>query len=686
MAVVPTKLRAPQSGASMPVSGRETMAKPVARDTMAKAQLIADEDVETAEGSSEIRSMAPLPGERDHHCTDPLWILLLLAALGVLYVPVTKALEEGDMSKYTSGFDYKGRMCGHDICDNGEVCGHFIYFCSKLGESGIDTFHPICIDSCPTSNLTSHLCYDEASMGPLLVQDWPTKEYGVKCLQRSHRLREDQEHLRKRLAGDMTRFKNAAHTPGMVLDCVASIAMARWHLLIVAFVSIAAGLMYMLFLWSFLDFLIHGSVVLVILMPTAFGVWNLFVFHNAGGIGAAVRGDSQAQEALWMGSAGVAVGFFLWCALKQILKKLDTAEGCIIATTECLFQLPFIMLEPAFSLMVKLAVVLPLLLIMFAYASTGDMKLTETAHGIRRHLQLDKEQICVILYCLFLIAWLVELIHNMTQYVLVYIAEKWYFTEYVGGRKADVPGFCVVLEATCNLFRYHLGSVIFGSLQKTLFRIPKILADGIFPFGCFSVPKHKDSNRRCSVSLMLALLGKEGYMDMAITSADYLEATEKATLTLDDSSAERVLTWTQLVFELGGLLLMTGVATLYMAVTVHSNPQFTDPASDMFLKEPDVVVILAAVLGLAVGISFMGVFDVIGDTILYCLALEMHRDEVKAQEREESGWCTGRDGNSGGFFTWMFWGEDEPEYDHHPPLRFAPTCLKELVQPRGRAR
>ena len=33
--------------------------------------------------------------------------------------------------------------------------------------------------------------------------------------------------------------------------------------------------------------------------------------------------------------------------------------------------------------------------------------------------------------------------------------------------------------------------------------------------------------------------------------------------------------------------------------------------------------IVAAVLGLAVGISFMGVFDVIGDTILYCLALEM---------------------------------------------------------------
>ena len=104
------------------------MAEPVSGREMPKAQLIADEDVETAEGSSEIRSltsetpksrspsspkypriltlkglgfrvqapmqkrsMAPLPGERDHRCTDPVWILVLLAALGVLYVPFTKA-------------------------------------------------------------------------------------------------------------------------------------------------------------------------------------------------------------------------------------------------------------------------------------------------------------------------------------------------------------------------------------------------------------------------------------------------------------------------------------------------------------------------------------------------------------------------------------------------------------------
>ena len=112
---------------------------------------------------------------------------------------------------------------------------------------------------------------------------------------------------------------------------------------------------------------------------------------------------------------------------------------------------------------------------------------------------------------------------------------------------------------------------------------------------------------------------------------------------------------------------------------------------EMFLKEPDAVVALAAVLGLAVGVSFMNVFDVIGDTILYCLALQeqrftqlknahnpYHKDDATLMER----WglkskvlslafcvavgaftprCTCRDG-SGGFLSWMM-GYDEHEQD-----------------------
>ena len=76
---------------------------------MAKVPLM-ESDVETAaEASVETshepvgRSVAPLPGQWHHHCTDPCWILLLIAALGVLYFPVQQALQAGDMSKYMRG-------------------------------------------------------------------------------------------------------------------------------------------------------------------------------------------------------------------------------------------------------------------------------------------------------------------------------------------------------------------------------------------------------------------------------------------------------------------------------------------------------------------------------------------------------------------------------------------------------
>ena len=697
MAVVPKGLRTSNGdGASMRIS-RE--------DAMAKVPLM-ESDVETAaEASVETshepvgRSVAPLPGQWHHHCTDPCWILLLIAAVGVLYFPIQEAMQTGDMSKYMRGFDYMGRMCGRDECAPGQICGRFIYFCSKVEENGIDTLHPICVDSCPTNNLTSHVCFDSDTQSTLLVPDWPTEEFNMKCLQRSHRLRAEEEHERKRLAGDVTRFKGGAgHTPGILLDCIASIARARLHLVVVIFVSTAAGFMYMLFLWSCLKFLIYGSLVLVILIPSSFGLWHLFIVYRGGGVTAALSGNLQIQQSLWMGLAGVSIGLFLWCTLKQIFNRIQTAEGCIMATTECLFELPFVLLEPAFSLLAKVMIALPLFILMLEYASTGEMQLIATERGIHRHLQLRKEQWGIIFYFAFLIAWTLELVHNMTQYILAFIAQRWYFTPYVGEQKVDVPGICVTFESTCNLFRYHFGSVVFGSLLKTLFRIPKMFAYSIFLLGCCKYSKHKEvkesSGTKFTASLMFALLRKEGYMDMAITSSDYCEATEHATFTLDDSSTELVLTWTQIIFELGGWVLMTGVGALYMAVTVHSNPRFTDATDDeMFLKEPDAVVALAGVLGLAVGVSFMNVFDVIGDTILYCLALEEqrftqlrnasnphHKDDATLIERWEgltnkvlslvfcieagafTPRCTCRDSSSGGFLSWMM-GYDEYEQD-----------------------
>ena len=82
-----------------------------------------------------------------------------------------------------------GRMCGRDECAPGQICGRFIYFCSKVEEDGIDTLHPICVDTCPTSNQTSHVCFDSDTHSTLLVPDWPTEEFNMKCLQRSHRLK-----------------------------------------------------------------------------------------------------------------------------------------------------------------------------------------------------------------------------------------------------------------------------------------------------------------------------------------------------------------------------------------------------------------------------------------------------------------------------------------------------------------
>eukprot|EP00439_Symbiodinium_sp_Y106_P003582 s1125_g1.t1 len=476
-------------------------------DVIAKAPLMVESDLETAaDGSDESghepvgRSVAPLPGHLDHHCTDVWWIFVLIAALAVLYVPSLQGIQNGDMSKFMRGFDYQGRMCGRDICDNGEVCGRFVYFCSRtvVGEEGIDTLHPICVDSCPTSNLTSHVCYDEQTLSTVSVPDWPTEEFNMKCLQKSHAARESclfetQEHERKRLAGDMTRFKDAAGTPGLLLDCIASLTKARVHLVIVIFVAIIAGFMYMLFLWACASFLIHGSLTLMTIIPLAFGIFQLLMAFHGGGFSAAIGGDLAVQQSLWVGLTGVSFGAIMCCTMVKIARGVNTAEGVVTATTECLFEIPSILLEPAFSLMIKVLLAGPLIFLALDYASTGKMYLIQGEHGIHRNLSLQAEQWGVILYFFVMILWVLELVHNMTQYILAYVSQRWYFTPYVDDQKIDLPQIFLVVEATWNLFRYHLGSVIFGSFLKTLLRVPKMIAYVIFLVGCCSVSAKRNS-------------------------------------------------------------------------------------------------------------------------------------------------------------------------------------------------
>eukprot|EP00913_Durusdinium_trenchii_P001123 g1031.t1 len=327
--------------------------------------------------------VSPLPGHLEHYCTNVMWIFFLPLALGFLYFPIQAAMEEGDVSKFFRGFDYYGRtvavaplrfrgfvMCGRDVCETGP-CGRFIYFCARNAEEFPDTAHPICVDSCPTSNLTSHICWDADAMAAVSMPDVPTVEFNMKCLQREHAIKdltlsEKEDAKESRLFQGLSRFRGAGSIEGFLMDSVRAPG---------GKVASDVCFFYMLFLRYLSGFLIHVSLLLMMIVPACFGLFHLFKVFTSGGLSEVIGGNTEVQTSFLSGIAGMCVALVLCCTLAHISRGIQTAEGCILATTDCMFEIPSILLEPLVSLVLKTLTVGPMVGLMLVYASTGRMRL-----------------------------------------------------------------------------------------------------------------------------------------------------------------------------------------------------------------------------------------------------------------------------------------------------------------------
>ncbi|CAJ1428497.1 unnamed protein product [Effrenium voratum] len=124
-------------------------------------------------------------------------------------------------------------MCGRDLCDNGVPCGSLTYFCARPEDVKPDTAHPICVGVCPTSNQTSHICFDQTS-GTVALPDAPTVQFNMKCLQQRHLEEENSKHL---ISRGMERFKEAGSFEGLFMDSAHSIKRAQLLMLYVFLVS-----------------------------------------------------------------------------------------------------------------------------------------------------------------------------------------------------------------------------------------------------------------------------------------------------------------------------------------------------------------------------------------------------------------------------------------------------------------
>jgi len=127
---------------------------------------------------------------------------------------------------------------------------------------------------------------------------------------------------------------------------------------------------------------------------------------------------------------------------------------------------------------------------------------------------------------------------------------------------------------------------------------------------------------------MVKFLNKNAYLVTAVESKNYCEASQTAfNIIMTELAEVAVLQGATFIFQLGGLITITG-AGIYLTWFLCLNvDQLNDPKSEYYVSNPETVTALAGLISFTIALVFTFVFDVVSDSILFCYSLDKKRCE-----------------------------------------------------------
>lgn len=589
-------------------------------------------------------------GHATHRCTDPAMVLVFLVAFGYWCYICNYARENGDIRRLYHGYNFTGGLCGVD-----DEANAFLYWCKPSSMElpgvvqGIDLAHPICIESCPTSTETSHNCYESHTTAPRVVLDSSGSyqetvtynfkqepDYPSKVFARGYCMPEE-DGLRKMI---MSKLEDS-YAYRLLLEA-REIENAWMPIMMAGVFAFICGILYLCVLHKVARCFVYVSLAVCVLLPMAAGVNLILVSFGEGFDGVPHTGVSWYNRLLGIALVlvGVIFAVIAFCAKRSI----DIAIGCIQAGTECIFAMPSLLLEPVLACAMKVIIVVSMFWGFLHLMSCGEVHRASLASyvalnslgepkGIARSFTYEDGELYYMCYYLFMIFWASSFCSAMSQFVLAYSVQLWYFTPYAGSGKPDVPSQPLVRGFWVGC-RYHLGTILFGSLLVAICEIFQV----IFKFIAKQAKDDGNAILKVIASCLACCVGcikkcvefinKNAYMDVAINSTNFCPAAKHALQVIVSSAAAIAIlngaTWIVTIAGVGSIVSGSVAMTYFMVTRV---PMFSETDSDLYVQDPVLVCIIAGLLSTIVALTFMKVFGMASDTIIFCFAVDSKRRE-----------------------------------------------------------
>jgi len=565
-----------------------------------------------------------------HHCTDVACCLLFAVVLCNFAFLFAWCQRAGDVGKLFHGIDYKGQICG---VDPQVVNEPYLYWCPSSmaqGRLSLNLQRPICVTRCPAAGGAGGNVYgvqpDCADVsGPEGMTAYASTVFlGSYCV--PHPGRGEYKNAARKLTGGLLKGRSLR-----IASALSSIPRAWPVLMGVFFLSMVVGYVYLLFLRMCAETLIWVSMGLCVV---GFGCLGNFLWLNSASFASGGLPDSQDMDkeqeniAKAIACACWLLAFAVVCLACCVRHSVAAASACVEMACDEMFQMPSLLVTPACKVIAKACLCAALLQGFLLLLSTADTS-TGAGGGLVPTFNFTREQYITILYYMLVSFWLLAFVNALYQFTVAYAVAEYYYTEYDHDGEKDV-GCCAVWDGLHVGLQYHTGSLAFGSLLiATLQVFQKVLE--------YAERKNKETADNHALSCILCccaccvhccedvveIINKNAYIDMAVTSNGFCAAARDAlAMIVELGGAMAILNGATFVFTIFGTTIITLVSG-WFAYVVSSHGPFADQETAFYVNSPDAVMVFAMIIGFLMAMSFMDVFDMTSDTLLYCYGIDL---------------------------------------------------------------
>lgn len=227
----------------------------------------------------------------------------------------------------------------------------------------------------------------------------------------------------------------------------------------------------------------------------------------------------------------------------------------------------------------------------------------------------------VFLYNLFGLFWINAFFIGCSQFILAVACATWYFTH-----TADSGGSASINKGFKWIFRYHLGSIAFGSLVIAICEFIKFM---------FEYYRKKMTGRVFNNAIMKCILwttkyclnclnrvvkyiSKNAYIQIALTSSNFCMSAWKAfILILGNAGKFAVATLLGTIFTWLGKIAIIGLTTICCYIIITEYNEIADELSSPFFP-----IVAFIVISYVTATFFLNVFSFSMDVILQCFLVD----------------------------------------------------------------